>query len=200
MTKIHAVFLLTLLFFGFCGQYTNEQKLPISLNYVDRDIVNVGVIVDMGSWEGKVVRSCIKMAVSDFYSRNSRYRTRVQLHFRETGGDSLLATAAVSASDIEHPYFFQVAEDETAQFHAIASFFRASKWTNCAILYEDTADARRVQSYLYDILHESRVHVASQIAISPKATDDKMIVRELHKLKSSVIVVHMSPLLHRKLS
>ncbi|KAK8569952.1 hypothetical protein V6N13_002660 [Hibiscus sabdariffa] len=52
--------------------------------------VHVGLIVDMQSWVGKVVDSCISMAVSDFYGRKSHHRTKLVLHTRDSEGDPLL--------------------------------------------------------------------------------------------------------------
>ncbi|KAK8569957.1 hypothetical protein V6N13_002665 [Hibiscus sabdariffa] len=52
--------------------------------------VHVGVIVDMQSWVGKIVDSCISMAISDFYGRKSHHRTKLVLHTRDSEGDPLL--------------------------------------------------------------------------------------------------------------
>ncbi|CAL5424798.1 unnamed protein product [Camellia sinensis] len=57
--------------------------------------IKVGVILDMGSWVGKVVHSCIAMAISDFYAVNTpHYKTRVVLHIRDSNGEPLLALSA----------------------------------------------------------------------------------------------------------
>ncbi|CAL5427068.1 unnamed protein product [Camellia sinensis] len=56
--------------------------------------IKVGVILDMGSWVGKVVHSCIMMAISDFYAVNNHYKTRVVLHTRDSNGEPLLALSA----------------------------------------------------------------------------------------------------------
>ncbi|KAL7201217.1 hypothetical protein ACSBR1_033010 [Camellia fascicularis] len=57
--------------------------------------IKVGVILDMGSWVGKVVHSCITMAISDFYAVNTpHYETRVVLHIRDSNGEPLLALSA----------------------------------------------------------------------------------------------------------
>ncbi|KAL0435216.1 UNVERIFIED_CONTAM: Glutamate receptor 2.8 [Sesamum radiatum] len=188
----------------------------------------------MGSWTGQVVQSCIKMATSDFYSINSQYKTRIDLHWKDSKGDSLhfIATAldllenlevqAIIISDIsdeelflarladevnvpllsfssisslnEHPYFIQVAEDENNELRGIAAFIDAFNWRSFVFLYEDTADARQVQTYIYDISRENHLDIAYQTALSLKNTDDA-IINELHKLmmmKSSIILVHLS--------
>ncbi|KAK4852769.1 hypothetical protein QYF36_026919 [Acer negundo] len=54
--------------------------------------VQVGVIVDMGSWSGKISHSCISMAISDFCALNNK--TRVLLHWMDSKGDSFLALHA----------------------------------------------------------------------------------------------------------
>ncbi|GJZ21603.1 extracellular ligand-binding receptor [Tanacetum coccineum] len=56
--------------------------------------IPVGVILDMGSWVGKTVHSCITMALSDFYTVNSHYKTRIVLHSRDTHGEPLHALSA----------------------------------------------------------------------------------------------------------
>ncbi|KAK0589988.1 hypothetical protein LWI29_021141 [Acer saccharum] len=54
--------------------------------------VHVGVIVDMGSWSGKISHSCISMAISDFCALNNK--TRVLLHWMDSKGDSIPALHA----------------------------------------------------------------------------------------------------------
>ncbi|CAH1447138.1 unnamed protein product [Lactuca virosa] len=52
--------------------------------------IQVGVILDMDSWVGKVVYSCITMAISDFYRTNPHYTTRITFTTRDTKGEPLL--------------------------------------------------------------------------------------------------------------
>lgn len=86
--KTLALLLLFLLLLGITTQScANEHN-------GDKSVINVGVIVDVESWVGKVVRSCITMAVSDFYDINRGYRTRIVLHVRDSKGDSLQSIAA----------------------------------------------------------------------------------------------------------
>ncbi|GJX58160.1 hypothetical protein Tco_0289550 [Tanacetum coccineum] len=56
--------------------------------------IPVGVILDMGSWVGKIVHSCMTMALSDFYTVNNHYKTRIVLHTRDTHGEPLHAPSA----------------------------------------------------------------------------------------------------------
>ncbi|KAH7521681.1 hypothetical protein FEM48_Zijuj07G0058700 [Ziziphus jujuba var. spinosa] len=61
------------------------------------DEVHVGVILDMGSKEGKIVYSCISMAVSDFYEMHNNYTARLHLHARDSKGKPLHALSAGKA-------------------------------------------------------------------------------------------------------
>lgn len=56
--------------------------------------VHVGAILDMGSREGKIVHSCISMALSDFYHLHGNYSTRVVLHSRDSKAKPLHALSA----------------------------------------------------------------------------------------------------------
>ncbi|CAH1447101.1 unnamed protein product [Lactuca virosa] len=56
--------------------------------------VQVGVILDMESWAGKVVYRCISMAISDFYTANPHYTTRIAFATRDTKGEPLRALSA----------------------------------------------------------------------------------------------------------
>ncbi|KZV50811.1 Glutamate receptor 1.1 [Dorcoceras hygrometricum] len=223
-----------------CGQLQVSQKKldGIQPHYGGIYDIDVGVIVDLGTWEGKVVHSCIKMAISDFYDLHSMYKTRVRIHIRDSKGDSLQSTAAAlyllenvkvhavivpkisngelflaklcdkarvpvlsfsftSSSLEEHPYFFQISEDETTQFHAIVSIMETFKWRSCAFFYEDNAEARIVQSYSNNILQDNRMDVSHHTAIFLRAaSDDQNIRKELHKLlkmKNSIMILHLPP-------
>ncbi|XWS75982.1 hypothetical protein CRYUN_Cryun01aG0138100 [Craigia yunnanensis] len=58
------------------------------------DEVHVGVILDMGSREGKIIHNCVSMAISDFYSLHTDYEVRIVLHTRDSKGNPLLALSA----------------------------------------------------------------------------------------------------------
>lgn len=45
--------------------------------------VNIGVVLDLNSTMGTMADVCISMALEDFYSENSGYRTRVVLHTKD---------------------------------------------------------------------------------------------------------------------
>ncbi|KAL7584331.1 hypothetical protein Lser_V15G42039 [Lactuca serriola] len=56
--------------------------------------VQVGVILDMESGVGKVIYRCISMAISDFYTANPHYTTRIAFTTRDTKGEPLRALSA----------------------------------------------------------------------------------------------------------
>ncbi|KAI7989910.1 Glutamate receptor 2.7 [Camellia lanceoleosa] len=56
--------------------------------------VNVGVVLDMNTWVGKMGLSCITMALSDFYASHGHYRTRLLLNTRDSKNDVVGAAAA----------------------------------------------------------------------------------------------------------
>ncbi|KAL0736647.1 hypothetical protein Bca4012_012857 [Brassica carinata] len=56
--------------------------------------VRVGLVVDLGSVEGKILKTSFTLALSDFYHVYSGYRTRLSVLVRDSRGDPLLALAA----------------------------------------------------------------------------------------------------------
>ncbi|KAF9612895.1 hypothetical protein IFM89_004311 [Coptis chinensis] len=56
--------------------------------------VNVGVVLDMETWVGKVSTSCMYMAISDFYAIHDDYKTRLVLHTRDSKLDVIHAAFA----------------------------------------------------------------------------------------------------------
>ncbi|KAH1129131.1 hypothetical protein J1N35_000509 [Gossypium stocksii] len=68
---------------------------PLSANHTSINdtaikMIHVGLILDAQSWVGKIVNSCISMAISDFYSWNHHCQTKLFVHTKDSGGDLLL--------------------------------------------------------------------------------------------------------------
>ena len=78
-----------LIFMLICFQICSKAQEDSSYKEIP-----VGVILDMGSWVGKIVHSCMTMALSDFYTFNNHYKTRIVLHSRDTHGEPLHALSA----------------------------------------------------------------------------------------------------------
>ncbi|ESQ32472.1 hypothetical protein EUTSA_v10003642mg [Eutrema salsugineum] len=88
-------FLLVLLFLSNCSALNqNDDVEEDSGSEHERVSVRVGMVLDFGSVEGKIVGSSVSMALSDFYAINSDYRTRVSLSLRNSHGEPLLALAS----------------------------------------------------------------------------------------------------------
>ncbi|WOG95092.1 hypothetical protein DCAR_0314394 [Daucus carota subsp. sativus] len=81
-TSFHSSSVL-LMFFCLLCQYCHSQNE-----------FRVGVILDMGSWNRKMVHSSITMAVSEFYNINSHYKTRIVPSTADSKGDPLQALEA----------------------------------------------------------------------------------------------------------
>ncbi|KAJ9565021.1 hypothetical protein OSB04_000987 [Centaurea solstitialis] len=197
--------------------------------------IGVGVILDMGSEVGRTVHSCIKMALFDFYTINSRYKTRIVLHDRDSHGEPLhvLSAAldllektkvqAIIASDStveakflavlgdearipilslsptpssdNHPYFLQIAHDETIQFKGIAAMAESFRWKNLIVICEDTDSGRDMATFMINVFQEKSISVTYRSLISTSAGNE-LVQEELHKLSSmqtKVFVLHTSP-------
>lgn len=74
----------------------------------ERVWVRVGLVLDLGSVEGKMVGSSVSMALSDFYSINSHYKTRLSLSFKNSHGEPLLALASGTHFTLPPLLFFSV--------------------------------------------------------------------------------------------
>ncbi|KAJ9567206.1 hypothetical protein OSB04_003172 [Centaurea solstitialis] len=197
--------------------------------------IPVGVILDMGSWVGKTVHSCIAITLSEFYKVNSHYQTRIVVHNRDTQGETLhaLHTAlellkktkvqAIIGSDStaeakflavlgdearipilslsptppsnNHPYFLQIAHDETIQFKGIAAMAESFGWKNLIVICEDTDNGRDMATFMANALGEKSISVTYRSLVSTSASDE-VVHEELQKLstmQTKVFVLHTSP-------
>ncbi|KAL5699084.1 hypothetical protein ACHQM5_030033 [Ranunculus cassubicifolius] len=60
--------------------------------------IDVGVILDMETWIGKMTQSCLTMAVDDYYKTHTNTKKKMVLHIRDSNSDSV--AAASSAIDL----------------------------------------------------------------------------------------------------
>ncbi|KAK8654085.1 hypothetical protein V6N13_128062 [Hibiscus sabdariffa] len=80
-------------FFFVAGLFSLVQPSPDNLTSINEpgiEMIHVGLMVDTQSWVGKIVGSCISIAISDFYARNSHYRTKLVVHTRDSEGNPFL--------------------------------------------------------------------------------------------------------------
>lgn len=70
--------------FGVVAENNNNSKTARNCMSI-----NVGVILDLNGWVGKMVLSCINMSFSDFYASHSHYNTTIVLHVRDSKADAV---------------------------------------------------------------------------------------------------------------
>ncbi|KAE8726525.1 hypothetical protein F3Y22_tig00006666pilonHSYRG00070 [Hibiscus syriacus] len=157
----------------------------ISASTTEEISVHVGLIVDRQSWVGKVVDSCISMAISDFYDRNRHNWTKLVLHNRDSEGDPLLL----------------LSHDDPSRTEVIATIVEAFGWRTVILIYEDNDSARQILSNVITSFEETDVRLAQHIALLVLSTDEEIIqqLKMLKDLQTSVSVVHMSPILASRL-
>lgn len=56
--------------------------------------IKIGAILNMETMVGKMVSSCLKMALSDFYASHAHYNTRLRLYTNDANGDVVQAASA----------------------------------------------------------------------------------------------------------
>ncbi|VYS69694.1 unnamed protein product [Arabidopsis thaliana] len=56
--------------------------------------IRVGLVLDLGSLKGKIVKNSVSMALSYFYAIHNDYKTRVSVSVRNSHGEPLLALAS----------------------------------------------------------------------------------------------------------
>ncbi|KAF8021688.1 hypothetical protein BT93_G1976 [Corymbia citriodora subsp. variegata] len=67
---------------------------PSTCQNLTATTIDVGVILDMNTYVGKMSKTCLEMAIGDFYSAHNDYTTRVVLHTRNAKSDAVVATSA----------------------------------------------------------------------------------------------------------
>ncbi|KAL7189340.1 hypothetical protein ACSBR1_039058 [Camellia fascicularis] len=90
--------LFSLFFFIFFVLSPSNLFTKMAMAQNNTNPVNVGVVLDMNKWVGKMGLSCITMALSDFYASHGHYRTRLLLNTRDSKNDVVGAAAVGSLS------------------------------------------------------------------------------------------------------
>ncbi|XVE78207.1 hypothetical protein DITRI_Ditri13aG0126000 [Diplodiscus trichospermus] len=159
--------------------------------------VHVGVIVDMESWQGKVIQSSISMAIFDFCSLHNSYKKRVILHVRNSQGDPFRALSA--ALDLFEDVKVEAILDAHTSLEArfLAEFGSKNEIPNDLDL--DNFDA--AISYLAALLEEKNIHISFVSSIAASFEDDQ-IIEQLHALKTmqtTVFIMHLPHFLASRL-
>ncbi|XP_057432782.1 glutamate receptor 2.7-like [Lotus japonicus] len=133
--------------------------------------------------------------------------TTMEANFMIRLGDkahvTIITFSATSPSLVllKSPYFFQIAQKDTAQVNAITSMVQAFGWKQVVPIYVDNSFGEGLIPALTISLQQAYIRVPYCSAISPSATDE-VITQELYKLRTMptrVFVVHMSPRLGSRL-
>ena len=82
----HFFWLHMLLFLCFCVGHSTGFNATAAK-------ANVGVVLDLDTPLGKICKTCISMAIEDFYS-NRNYNTMIEPHFRDSRSDVVTAASA----------------------------------------------------------------------------------------------------------
>lgn len=83
--------------------------------------VDIGVILDLDSYVGKMSRTCLEMAVEDFYGAHRNYTTRLVLHSRDSRSNAVEAASA-GESDVKTVMFFLFLFPPLLQFATLILF------------------------------------------------------------------------------
>ena len=59
-----------------------------------KEVIPIGVVLDLKSPVGRVAESYMSMALSDFYAVNDNYSTRLSLLTKDSGNDIIAAASA----------------------------------------------------------------------------------------------------------
>ena len=75
------------------GRFVVSDKSPVS--------ISVGVVLDLEASVGRMSRPIISLALEDFYASHVDYRTRLQLHFRDSKEDIVVAASEGNREAVE---------------------------------------------------------------------------------------------------
>ncbi|MFQ6619517.1 hypothetical protein Gotur_000790 [Gossypium turneri] len=190
---------------------------------VDGEEVGVGLIVDMGSREGKVIHGRVSMAISDFNSFGRDYQMRIVLHTRDSKGDPLLALS--SAFNLRENNKVKVILSTQKSTLSLSEFGNYTKIPVIPISApyliqvppHDHAEVKGIIAFaelhkwekvilIYedhndnhwsDFFEEKKFQVTYKSSVAASSKDEH-IIEELHRLKAmetSIFVVHVEPVL-----
>ncbi|XP_042012392.1 glutamate receptor 2.9-like [Salvia splendens] len=161
--------------------------------------VDVGIILDLQTPLGKRYKTCIFMAIEDFYSKNSNYSTVIVPHFKDSSKDVVSAAIDLMKEYSSSGYLGAT----NIQSSRLCYRNRQSSSCSCEelwlergffFIYEDTKYGSGLVQFLAEELLNS--NVSSRNAVSPSAENDE-ILQQLNeikkKLQAKVFVVHMLP-------
>ncbi|XP_035832957.1 glutamate receptor 2.5 [Helianthus annuus] len=98
-------------------------------------------------------------------------------------------------SSMQHPYLFQIIEDEFAMTQGIAALVQLFKWRDLIFVYEDTDHEHNILEHLFESFQDKNIRITYRSAISASATNDQVIeeLRKLMSIQTTIVIVHVSP-------
>ncbi|KAJ3699091.1 hypothetical protein LUZ61_002796 [Rhynchospora tenuis] len=161
---------------------------------------------------GKRSKTSITMALEDFYKIRDNFSTRIQLEYRDSKSDVVLAASSAYLCNRSHvplisftatspaishsqlPFFVRASLNDSSQLTPIAAFIQYFGWRAAVPIYEDTDYGADIMPFLVDALQSADTKIPDRVVISTKASDvhiDDELYR-LMKQQTRVFVVHMS--------
>ncbi|XP_023751768.2 glutamate receptor 1.4 [Lactuca sativa] len=102
-----------------------------------------------------------------------------------------------SPSSREHPYLFQIKQDESSMAKSIAALVKSYNWMNVIFVHEDNDDGTEILKYLAGSFQEKNIRISYRSSISASATYDSITqdLRKIMTFHTAVIIIHVSPAL-----
>ncbi|CAN7003906.1 unnamed protein product, partial [Brassica oleracea var. botrytis] len=160
--------------------------------------VRVGLVLDLGSVEGKILGSSVSMALSNFYavntvdllqtvgveaiiSGNSLQETKLLAEIGDKAKAPVISlNSPASLSLRKYSHLIQATFDSSSEAKGITAFIHGFDWKSVALVYEDEDDWRERVCYSW-----WTISMRTEFVYSP---------RKMKKLGTTVFVVHMSEL------
>ncbi|GLU09335.1 hypothetical protein SLE2022_262010 [Rubroshorea leprosula] len=101
---IKHLFYIPYIFIVPCWLVSAEAAVAQNITATAEIPVNVGVVLDLDTWVGKLGLNCINVSLSDFYSNHVDYKTKLDLKIRDSKED--IVGAATIGTDSLFPFFF----------------------------------------------------------------------------------------------
>ncbi|XP_052623586.1 LOW QUALITY PROTEIN: glutamate receptor 1.4 [Lactuca sativa] len=95
----------------------------------------------------------------------------------------------------KHPYFLQVAHDETTQFKGIAAMAESFRWKEVTVICEDSENGRDMTTFMTNTFQKKGI-IATHWSLISTSSSNELLQEEVHKLLSmqtKIFIMHASP-------
>ncbi|KAL7582899.1 hypothetical protein Lser_V15G41988 [Lactuca serriola] len=95
----------------------------------------------------------------------------------------------------KHPYFLQVAQDETTQFKGIAAMAESFRWKEVTVICEDSENGRDMTTFMTNTFQKKGI-IATHWSLISTSSSNELLQEEVHKLLSmqtKIFIMHASP-------